>query len=211
MPAMFEFIELKNKLKSIDLAFILYPVTQNLPSKLVLEVKNKLPITVTFTDTATNQVEQVDFKQEIKEIKNILIVLVNLKGVMKKKEYLVSIFSLDELQIEQNGKLYWVKLEGAKVLYKNPTSGNDIENAEKFAAPVATMTNLVNGDSALSLSLMGGLLAADPTGTFFRFTKILQIVNKLYFININYGKRLEAFLAKSAESAIKKDNKNSII
>jgi hypothetical protein len=45
---------------------------------------------------------------------------------------------------------------------------------------------------------MGTLLALDPTGTFFRFTKILQIVNKLYFININYGKRLEAFLAKSA-------------
>jgi hypothetical protein len=38
------------------------------------------------------------------------------------------------------------------------------------------------------------LIALDPTGTFFRFTKILQIVNKLYFININYGKRLEAFL-----------------
>jgi hypothetical protein len=46
---------------------------------------------------------------------------------------------------------------------------------------------------------MGGLLALDPTGTFFRFTKILQIVNKLYFININYGKRLEAFLDQSVE------------
>jgi hypothetical protein len=53
-------------------------------------------------------------------------------------------------------------------------------------------------DSATGLAVMGTLLAADPTGTFFRFTKILQIVNKLYFININYGKRLEAFLAKSA-------------
>ena len=50
------------------------------------------------------------------------------------------------------------------------------------------------------MGVMGTLLAADPTGTFFRFTKILQIVNKLYFININYGKRLEAFLAKSAEN-----------
>jgi len=47
------------------------------------------------------------------------------------------------------------------------------------------------------LGIMGGLLALDPTGTFFRFTKILQIVNKLYFININYGKRLEAFLKQS--------------
>jgi len=48
------------------------------------------------------------------------------------------------------------------------------------------------------MGIMGGLLALDPTGTFFRFTKILQIVNKLYFININYGKRLGAlFMAIS--------------
>ena len=59
-------------------------------------------------------------------------------------------------------------------------------------------TTVAAPDSATGLAVMGTLLAADPTGTFFRFTKILQIVNKLYFININYGKRLEAFLAKSA-------------
>ena len=51
-------------------------------------------------------------------------------------------------------------------------------------------------------------MAADPTGTFFRFTKILQIVNKLYFININYGKRLEAFLAKSAMITMYDPNPN---
>jgi hypothetical protein len=34
----------------------------------------------------------------------------------------------------------------------------------------------------------------DPTGTFMKLNQILKIINKLYFININYGKRLEAFL-----------------
>ena len=54
--------------------------------------------------------------------------------------------------------------------------------------------------STTGMAVSGALLALDPTGTFFRFTKILQIVNKLYFININYGKRLEAFLAKSVRT-----------
>jgi hypothetical protein len=62
-------------------------------------------------------------------------------------------------------------------------------------------STIASPDSATGLAVMGTLLAADPTGAFFRFTKILQIVNKLYFININYGKRLEAFLAKSATIA----------
>ena len=55
-----------------------------------------------------------------------------------------------------------------------------------------------------------GLLALDPTGTFFRFTKILQIVNKLYFININYGKRLEAFLALLVRQYKKPQNLNDV-
>jgi hypothetical protein len=62
----------------------------------------------------------------------------------------------------------------------------------------ALTTTVAAPDSATGLAVMGTLLALDTTGTFFRFTKILQIVNKLYFININYGKRLEPFLAKSA-------------
>ena len=66
------------------------------------------------------------------------------------------------------------------------------------AAISALTTTVAAPDSATGLAVMGTLLALDSTGTFFRFTKILQIVNKLYFININYGKRLEAFLAKSA-------------
>jgi len=62
----------------------------------------------------------------------------------------------------------------------------------KYITYYATSLSTLSG-----VMIMGGLLALDPTGTFFRFTKILQIVNKLYFININYGKRLEAFLADS--------------
>jgi hypothetical protein len=62
----------------------------------------------------------------------------------------------------------------------------------KYITYYATSLSTLSG-----VMIMGGLLALDPTGTFFRFTKILQIVNKLYFININYGKRLEAFLKLS--------------
>jgi hypothetical protein len=73
------------------------------------------------------------------------------------------------------------------------------EGATKF---VSFGTTVASTDSATGLAVMGAVLAADPTGAFFRFTKILQIVNKLYFININYGKRLEAFLAMSASPQV---------
>jgi hypothetical protein len=40
----------------------------------------------------------------------------------------------------------------------------------------------------------------DPSGILVRFCQILKIINKLYFININYGKRLDAFLSKIVAS-----------
>ena len=40
------------------------------------------------------------------------------------------------------------------------------------------------------------LLAVDPTGIFLRFCQILKIINKLYYININYGHKLDTFLSK---------------
>src|SRR5207237_2280615 len=91
-----------------------------------------------------------------------------------------------------------ISLSPATADYHNPLTLSEKLQAESQAAPVSSMSSVSSGDSATSMSLMGTLMAADPTGTFFMFTKILQIVNKLYFININYGKRLEAFLAKSA-------------
>jgi hypothetical protein len=88
-------------------------------------------------------------------------------------------------------------LNGSTVYYNTMTPAQLLTSLRQ--AQVSSLTTTVAApDSATGLAVMGTLLAIDPTGTFFRFTKILQIVNKLYFININYGKRLEAFLAKSA-------------
>jgi len=50
------------------------------------------------------------------------------------------------------------------------------------------------GQPLWAIGVYSTLIALDPTGTFFRFTKTLQILSKLYFININYGKRLSDFL-----------------
>ena len=81
------------------------------------------------------------------------------------------------------------KLEGTAISLEQTTP---MQQFGSFSA------QSVDTSDNIAFVALGTLMAADPTGTFFRFTKILQIVNKLYFININYGKRLEAFLAKSA-------------
>jgi len=94
---------------------------------------------------------------------------------------------------------YPLHCDNLSMAYRSSVTTETLKAAEQKAQIVSgAAKNLASTDTAVGMALMGTLLAADPTGTFFRFTKILQIVNKLYFINVNYGRRLEAFLAKSA-------------
>ena len=53
-------------------------------------------------------------------------------------------------------------------------------------------------DTSNPVVFMGlfAMLALDPTGILLRLCQILKIVNKLYFININYGQKLDAFLSR---------------
>jgi len=103
-------------------------------------------------------------------------------------DYIVKVATTDLPLLKYNGKDYAVTIQGDDSTVIVPSSPSAI------IATILSTSSIVSTDTPMGLGIMGGLLALDPTGTFFRFTKILQILNKLYFININYGKRLELFL-----------------
>ena len=46
----------------------------------------------------------------------------------------------------------------------------------------------------------GSALVLDPTGTVFRFSQIIQIINKLYFVNVHFGRHLDPVLKRTAYS-----------
>jgi hypothetical protein len=93
--------------------------------------------------------------------------------------------------------------------YIRPATAIQIETAKQVGAATAVGTSWAGGHTVGGAAILTSLIALDPTGTFFRFTKILQIVNKLYFININYGKRLEAFLWQIKSTPPNKDPPNA--
>ena len=50
--------------------------------------------------------------------------------------------------------------------------------------------------AAVSTGIIILLLGADPSGTLVKLSQYLKTYNKLYFINVNYGKRLDTFLSR---------------
>jgi hypothetical protein len=97
-------------------------------------------------------------------------------------------------RVEMGGQWYSLNLCEGETEYRSGVSSGEVESAKKMGEMTTWLTGWANPHSPQEATALIALIALDPTGTFFRFTKILQIVNKLYFININYGKRLEAFL-----------------
>jgi hypothetical protein len=197
MPVMLQIAQSTSKLDSVDLSFSLTPDKSEISDNLLTALEKLISVEVNFTDTATNQVENVQFKQTLKAATGQMTYTIKISSSLVGKEYGVMVGSSQRLMKVENGTKWLIRLQATRVVYQNAVTAKELAAAASQAAPVSSLSSVSSGDSAASMSLMGTLMAADPTGTFFRFTKILQIVNKLYFININYGKRLEAFLARS--------------
>jgi len=103
--------------------------------------------------------------------------------------------SYPALRVNVAGKYYSsYELRAAGDSLSAPSSFEDniLAASMKWILPTAHVSG---EEQPLYAKIMySALIALDPTGTFFRFTKTLQILSKLYFININYGKKQSDFL-----------------
>jgi hypothetical protein len=148
--------------------------------------------------TATDNSDLGSYSFTIENYDQHVILDFTMPKGLPKEQYNVTLVGFD-LNMTDGSDTYLIHILSASTIYVKNLKDNIEESVKQQAQAVSSLTTTVGStDSPAGLAVVGALMAADPTGSFFRFTKILQIVNKLYFININYGKRLEAFLAKSA-------------
>jgi hypothetical protein len=158
-------------------------------------IANKKRYNMTVIDAS----DLVNYSFTIENYDTFVILDFTLPKGLPKEQYNVTLVGFTFNMTEDNGTNYQIQVMNGSTVYYNKMIASELELTDKAAVIVRPLSTTVAApDSATGLAVMGTLLALDPTGTWYRFTKILQIVNKLYFININYGKRLEAFLAKSA-------------
>ena len=110
------------------------------------------------------------------------------------------------ITLVQTPTVKWQALGNSyEIFVTNATTRFNPSSAQRANLTMRSFNGVIpvsRSDSLLYYLSIFVMLTADPTGTFFRFTKILQIVNRLYFININQGDRLEGFLANSASFEI---------
>ena len=160
-------------------------------------------------DTNEDHTQRCTFQKKLeKNNLTVSLVLTLQEPYCPDTKYRVEV-SMGEISFDYDGTKYLISTANVSTNYTNPINSKALSVLKQQQSVGQALTSPGSTDTAAGASITLALLALDPTGTFFRFTKILQIVNKLYFININYGKRLEAFLAKSAY-AIKDDKRTQV-
>lgn len=114
--------------------------------------------------------------------------------------YLDKFLEADEVQITLGESSLQTVVEGIRYEVKSyPASDRlNLNNGPGIPKETAELIRAVDTAKPSVFAVMLGLVLADPTGTVFKFSKFMQVVNKVYFVNLDYGRLLEAYLVRSA-------------
>src|SRR3990167_7250689 len=187
-PAPDILISLLIQFDELDKGEFTLPTLAALSGQLSLEVK--------FTGLVSQTVESIDFARKFGYvIDNIYSMFIYVTGIPNEQEYTVEVSTSAPQNVTINSTSFVL----LPFSYKNATYKSKVNPGElKAAAAQGQLASAFMGQvpikSEASGEVIGMAASADPTGVVTRFSQILKIASKLNYININYGRRLTAFL-----------------
>jgi hypothetical protein len=179
---------------NVDLSLILTTAI-TLPVNQTLFYQSMTPIlrmTIIFTSTTTNTTADLSFVHSLTPLESNVQLDISLKEFPPEKHYSVFVKTQKALNVTLEDRLFRVGGTNGTFEYEAKASLTEIAGAQAQGAAVGA---LMGNNLAITTIIMTAV-ALDPTGVLMKFNQILKVINKLYFININYGTRLTVFLAQ---------------
>ena len=146
-------------------------------------IKKSMNITIT---------PSVDYEVSIYTIDNKSIVIDIYMSRMMNDRYNIHISIHTISMIDSDGNMMSIYVYDSIYQYNN-TKGISYGNSTIIDAgdTISTMTD-TNND--VSYTIWTCIISLDPTGIILRSTRLSLFVNKMYYINVNHGQKLEEFL-----------------
>jgi hypothetical protein len=169
---------------------------------LFAELRKQLDWNITFLKSTTEKPETVDLKRAMTSSELGVTIDLTVQSKLEEKSYKVNVsFSQKYYNVTMSDSTV-LRISGGKGQFSYKSTAAAAEEAKGAADSGSAVNNAMGGSIASSpafLPVMMAVVALDPTGVLMKFNQILKIINKLYFININYGIRLDAFLKGMGE------------
>lgn len=167
------------------------PVDTELENRLYSELLDKATFTISTRSSNNDHLiskDSIAHKKMMKEGK--LLLEISFLSPLYKPSYIVSLALDNSVEFSEASQDYMGWSSDQTLLIQPPVSDEQ--------STFTTLVSNANTDSTVGSAVVLSAMALDPTGTVFRFTKILQVINKLYYINVNFGANLEHFLIQTA-------------
>jgi hypothetical protein len=169
-------------------------------SLLYAGLKPQIQWKIAYLKASTGKPETVQFKSNILSSASGLFNEITLSEMLPEKKYTINVTCPAKYyNVTINGVLYRLSFFSGVFPFENTVSAAEVAGAASTGSAVSNIFGGSLTSSAAFLPVMMGVIAMDPTGVLMKFNQILKIINKLYFININYGTRLTAFLGAIGE------------
>ncbi len=195
------YLNLENKLnllktESTDFSFSIATESILDDSTFYREVASRLRLEFVMTQTEGLLKENVSYDLNLVPISSAVRCNIRLTEIPEKKSYSVQLLSNESFQFEHSGKYYIIYVNSSvENAFSNEVDKQKVEAAEETGQTLSTAIGGGLTGPAASAGIIG-LLMLDPSGLLMRFSQLLKIATKLYYVNINYGRRLDAFLSK---------------
>ena len=182
----------------VDFSYTLSPLTANLslPLQVLRDLSSKIELKLVFKPKEGGQEEVPRVKSTVTVQNWLLVADISIESSLSLKDYVVTASVQNEISVQSGNSKYLFLGSSTSSEYLNPVTAAQLQVAQKRGETSSYL--LAAADTSNPVVFMGlfAMLALDPTGILLRLCQILKIVNKLYFININYGQKLDAFLSR---------------
>jgi hypothetical protein len=164
------------------------------------DLRRQLVWNIVFLKASTNKPENADLKKVTTASESRVTMDVTVQSTLEEKKYLVNVsFSQKYYNVTVGNVTLRISGSRGQFGYEIPTGLEEAKGAAGTGAAVGSAMGGSLSSSPAFLPVMMAVVALDPTGVLMKFNQILKIINKLYFININYGMKLDAFLQGMGE------------
>ena len=159
-----------------------------------------LPVDLTFFDANKNKLESPTpiVTYSLATVGNSTAELgAALQSKLASLDYNISYVSVGSIVFYVNQQPFRLNPFNYTFAFRNPEfQTGQVVAAKETGTAVAQLANMVPANNPTTVDLISTACVLDPSGTLTRFSQLIKIFNRIYYVNLNFGKVLNSFLAE---------------
>ena len=163
--------------------------------EVLAQLAGTFQITVTFYANSTKLAETLTTRRSVGYLgQKLYSFFLYVDGIPGDNAYQVNFTVAQRQNLTVNGSYFVLEPFNYSTEYKFPSDINALKGASEQGQLTANLMGTLPIKNQAAVDVTTALISADPSGVSTRFSQVLKASSKMLYINVNYGRKLMAFL-----------------